>query len=538
MTQTPHQRRTLAFLALALLATGLALWYAAQFHWNSADDAYMFLRYARHWLQGHGPTYNLERHVEGYTSFGWMALSTALMGLGVAGPLALKLLAGVSGLLTLLLLWRWGEGLDDEADSARGWTGVLAAGLAALNGSFNFWHLTGAMAVIGAAAALTGAWLLLYSRRRTDYTPSRLAALGALFALAVLLRPECALFAALAGLYLLLGPAGRWRRLLWFALPLVVIVGGHQTFRLLFYGEWLPNTFYAKTGLDARLLSRGLGELGNFLAVNAPLVLGALLVDWRERWRRLWPLPVGLVLYWLYLVTVGGDWMVFRLHLPVLPILALLAALGYRRALAKLKRPLGRRLILIVLAAAVFVPTFLFAEPRIVRSDRRHYSVHLHNTADYLDDHAAPAALIALTSSGAIPFFTDRPIVDLVGIADHHIAHDGVSLAGVGLPGHERYDNDYALAREPDWFVLNPYPAEVKLGIRPRLIHEADLLRRPAFWRDYHFVEPADTLTISLFHRRDDRAGLALLDEEDWRPWWDFIGPLVDEPPPLPPPPR
>ena len=537
-----NSRRLLWILLVAvLLALGVSLYYASRFHWNSADDAYMFLRYARHWLQGHGPTYNLDTHIEGYTSFAWMALCTGLMGLGVAGPLALKLLAGLSGAAALVLTWLLARRLSDDADPAhpkRSWAPPLAVGLLAVHGSFHFWQLTGAMAVIGAAAVSTAAWLLLYSRKREELGPARLVITGAVFGTAVLFRPETALFAALAALHLLLGPRGRWRRLLLFSLPAALIVGGHLVFRLSYYGEWLPNTFYAKTGFDGRLLSRGLSDLVGFLLVSLPLVVGAACVDWRRRWKRLWPLPVSLLLYWLYLITVGGDWMVYRLQITILPVLAVMASLGWTRVLARINKRALRGIIVAALITIIAVGGLLFAEPRIVFSDRRHYNQHLHNTADYLERYSAADSLIALTSSGAIPFLIDRPILDLVGIADHHIAHDGLSLTGLGMPGHERYDNDYALAREPDWFVLNPYPAEVRLGIRPALIHEADLLRRPEFWREYHFVQPEGSITISLFHRRDDTAGLDLLDPDHWRPWWDFVSPLVERPPELPAPPR
>jgi hypothetical protein len=70
-----------------------------------ADDAYITLRYAQHWLAGLGPVWNPGERVEGYTSFLMLALVTALGSLGLDLVVAARLVDFVSlGALVLYLL--------------------------------------------------------------------------------------------------------------------------------------------------------------------------------------------------------------------------------------------------------------------------------------------------------------------------------------------------------------------------------------------------------------------------------------------------
>ncbi|MBD3371304.1 MAG: hypothetical protein GF403_01155 [Candidatus Coatesbacteria bacterium] len=131
----PRHRWVLyAALAAALI---LALVYAELFMWNSVDDTYIFLRYADNWLSGHGPVYNPGERVEGYTSPLWLLLLTGLTGLGLPGPVAVKLLTGASGIATLILIWLLARRLlGDSGGGSR--AAPLAVTAAALSGTFAF----------------------------------------------------------------------------------------------------------------------------------------------------------------------------------------------------------------------------------------------------------------------------------------------------------------------------------------------------------------------------------------------------------------
>ena len=107
-----------------------------------------------------------------------------------------------------------------------------------------------------------------------------------------------------------------WRELTYLIAPFAVLVTAHFLFRYGYYGEWLPNTYYAKhvrpwyeSGF--RYLWAAALETGLYLLL--PLTFVAL----RERWRRYRDGIYALVLlcislHMYYLLRIGGDHFEYR----------------------------------------------------------------------------------------------------------------------------------------------------------------------------------------------------------------------------------
>jgi len=105
-----------------------------------------------------------------------------------------------------------------------------------------------------------------------------------------------------------------------------------EVFSLWYYGFLFPNTAYAKlnTGIESgQLLQQGIGYLISsfmfdpvlFLTITASILLILLQRDWTSL-----PFVIGLALYMLYTVKVGGDFMAGRfLTEPYLIAVVLLA---------------------------------------------------------------------------------------------------------------------------------------------------------------------------------------------------------------------
>ncbi|MEZ4771147.1 MAG: glycosyltransferase family 39 protein [Caldilineales bacterium] len=96
---------------------------------------------------------------------------------------ALRLLAVLAGLATLLLAWRLGNELGELAGNAQSWTGVIAALLLAFSPSFLFWSRQGIFVtniVVTLAVATVWAAVRWQRTRRAGwlYTAAFLAGLG------------------------------------------------------------------------------------------------------------------------------------------------------------------------------------------------------------------------------------------------------------------------------------------------------------------------------------------------------------------------
>ena len=516
-------QRSLLVIALAVWL-GLSLWYSSRMNWLSADDAYITLRYAQHWAQGQGPVYNVGERVEGYTNFLWVLTLTPLIGLGIPGTLAVKLLAGLSGAGALCLVWLLGRRIAGR-DS---WLGPAAALALALNGTFIWWTLPGSMEVSTLALTLLAGFYLLLGREGADEKARLRETLGAgvFLGLSVLTRPDAVLFGIPALVVVLLEKGRRPLRAALLLAPGVLMVAGQLIFRLSYYGDWLPNTFYAKVGINLRVIGRGLEYLLTFVKAQALLFVGAVFFPWRRWGARVLPFLTGCLLYWIYLAAIGGDWMSLRLFHHTLPILVLVGAAGYLNLFERLREKKWGRIIripaaVLALAGLLFL-THLEADPSMAFSPMRFGVQQRYLTARWLNEYADPDDRVALTSTGIIPYFTDLYTIDMVGLMDRHIAREGVSIAGFGFPGHERFDNDYVLAKKPEWFVLNITPGELLSGAQPPLFYEMDLLRRPEFWMEYHLVLPPYP-TLTILHRRDDARGLERLEPGEWESSYGFV---------------
>jgi arabinofuranosyltransferase len=520
-------QRLLLVIALAVWL-GLSVWYSSRMDWLSADDAYITLRYAQHWAGGQGPVYNVGERVEGYTNFLWVLVLAPAIGLGIPGPLAVKLLAGLSGAGALCLVWLLGRRIAGKGS----WLGPAAALGLALNGTFIWWTLPGSMEVSTLALTLAAGFYLLLGREGADERTRLRETLGAgmFLGLSVLTRPDAVLFGIPALVVVLLEKGRRPLRAVLLVAPGALMVAGQLVFRLAYYGDWLPNPFYAKVAVNLRTIGRGLEYLLNFVKAQALLFVGAVFFPWKRWGARVLPFLTGCLLYWIYLAAIGGDWMSLRLFHHTVPFLVLVGAAGYLRLFEWLRgRDWGRAIRVpaaaLVLAGFVYL-THLEADPSMAFSPMRFGVRQRYSTARWLNSYADPEDRLAVTSAGIVPYFTDLFTIDMLGLTDAHIAREGVSIAGFGFPGHERFDNDYVLAQRPEWLILNVTPGELLSGKPPALFHELDLLRRPELWAAYHLVLPTYP-TLTILHRRDDVPGLERLEPGEWESSYGFVPPYA-----------
>ncbi|NJK79786.1 MAG: hypothetical protein HC914_07750 [Chloroflexaceae bacterium] len=482
-----------------LLPAVLAVWLVFSPQWLGywiLDDAFISFRYARHFVEGHGLVFNVGERVEGYTNFLWTLLAAGMLWFG-GDPVLL------ATALTMLLSFALVAGCI--ALAARLVAPALAWGagvLLALSGPFLLYTSQGSGMETALFAVLVLAVLLALLDERW-----RLA--GVLAALTLLTRPDGILLAGVGGMYALLrgGHGAGFKQLaalrpaLAYALPLIALYLPYYLWRWSYYGYPLPNTFYAKVGTTADQIGRGVRYLHDFathdmlvMAAGAAVLL-AVVAGWHERKR--WGAVVGLVggfvgLFTAYVVLVGGDWMPgYRFFVPLLPLLSVLIVWG----LAYLGTGGGRHLafsvqVLVLLMAMqlVFLPatsanrvgSAVWDEVQVVRRYRE--------IGRWLNQNTPPQTLIAAAAAGAMPYYAERPTIDVLGLNDEHIAHLPAATINIDKAGHQKTDPDYVLARQPDiipW-VTAPYVAT-----------------HPTFHANYHhqrYVGPEGT-TVQLYVR-------------------------------------
>jgi hypothetical protein len=75
-------------------------------------------------------------------------------------------------------------------------------------------------------------------------------------------------------------------------------------------------------------------------------------------------------------------------------------------------------------------------------------AANLPSTGLWLRNNAQPVDTIAVIDAGAIPYYSNLSTIDMIGLNDYHIA----TLPG---PWLSKYDNEYVLAKEPDYIQMH-----------------------------------------------------------------------------------
>jgi hypothetical protein len=290
---TPGERTTA--IEWACLAAGLVL--TLQYSWL-LDDAFIYYRYVDNLvLLGRGLVFNQGEYVEGFSSPAWTLLLIPLRALGLDWWLAVR----VIGLASFAATWRLLVLLDRELAPRGG----PRLNLPALFLSFNYAVLTYfTSGVESPLVQLAAAAYALYLVK-----PGSRAA-QALVALSPLIRHELALPLAIAAVFV-------WRSTRRFPRVVVALcaatVGAWIVFRVAYYADLFPNTFYLKDELE---VARGLAYVhdtciayGVYALLPALAALAIGLVRTRERiagGARLALLGCAAAVA-LYVVKIGGD---------------------------------------------------------------------------------------------------------------------------------------------------------------------------------------------------------------------------------------
>ncbi len=465
-----------SFATLAILAAGL--W---AFHYMP-DDTFITLRYARNVLRGEGFVFNPGERVEGYTNFLWLLVLVVAGKLGfplVAAARTLSLSFSLGTLVLAALAARRDGGPPEERAGRREALGVfLPPAMLAASPPFLVWSLSGSEIPLFSFLLLAG-FMLLRSGKR----PERALAV---FGLLGLVRPEGTLFFAIAFIRLLArSPRKKAVAALGLGIALV-FYAPYLAWKWSYFHALMPNTFYAKTGPISLMIENGARYVAGFAFSYGYLFAAGLLLS-RAAGRGTDDLALPLLFAGaagIEVLLLGGDWMPhYRLLLPILPFVMLAASRGVMTIAARDSKASALAIALVLLAAAPgAIGRESFATERVTVGAFAHLGKRLR---EILPDNTT----IGCGSTGAIGYFTDMRIVDILGLTERFIARHG---AVVGTqPGHLKTDGAYVIEKRPDLLLLGN--VQIHRGPRGRdrmrlKIQEEEIAKQPGFESDYDFV--------------------------------------------------
>jgi arabinofuranosyltransferase len=412
------------------------------------DDAYISLVYARNLAEGAGLTWSGEV-IQGFSNPLWVFLAAPGYLLPVDPLLYLAVLELALFAMLLVVLYRLGLLLFEKPLVA-----LMPVALQLINFS-SFKYSSGGLEAN--LLALLGLLLLVSVIRFYRSGERREVVIYSIFAfLAPLTHPTAGLPVVLLTL-ILLGIAlhkGVFRQAVVSLIPGGMLSICWLLFAHLYFGSIFPNTYLAKMSSITHH-DVGLGQILFFFENYAYHWI--FLLGFYGLWIRrppLWSLLVLLLLIGWFgvVVSVGGDFMEFRILIPAIPLIHLLVTFVTLRFGELRYLPFPLAAVLVCSAASYFswqhattnvnvlanktMDGFKMLETFYNTYPDRDFSLVGRALGHYF---APKKPLMSTTAAGAIPYYSRLPTVDSWGLNDRVVAVSGAEVpASYKRPGHRR----------------------------------------------------------------------------------------------------
>ena len=521
MDRILSRERIISILVLAASLIVLFL-FIDRFYDFTVDDAFISLRYARNLSLGNGLVFNVGERVEGYTNFLWTIIIGLFIQLGADPIVTAKILGVIFSLGTIFLLWS----LSPIFLPDRPWLRNVPSLLIATTASFSIYAVSGLETIMFCFLLILA--FKFFIREETAIDSYQIS--WAILFLLTLTRPEGFLFFILFAVVKFF-PEMNWRRLASWAAPYIFFIAVYSIWKLAYFGDILPNTFYAKTGRGIMQYVGGLFYTyayfknygGIFLLLLIFLPLFYLIGRDYSAKKPVALLIISVSIWILYNIYKGHDPLPsFRFFVLILPFIYLLAAIGLRIfheavvfLAAKTRWPgfLANAVVSAIVGLLIF-NNFLIAylstndHPKLrgyqIQISEMNANLEFAPVGKLLKQIAPADARIAVIDAGAIPYYSELYTIDRWGLIDPHIAR--VKERG---PLGEKFDADYILEQRPEFIQTKMYRGRYKKLINRDKVTSSDfiwpgdmyLFQHPVFRSEYEICE--EPILDAIFIRKD-----------------------------------
>ena len=419
------------------------------------DDAGISFTYARNLAHGHGLVSQPGlTPVEGYSNFLWVILMVPFFLLNIFDPFVT---AKTVSLVLVAITFYYLHKSMCHLTNGKPMVSFTVLICLALNTSFTVWTCSGLENPLFAALIAALFYLqLLYLDKKYSPKPTPLI-VGLLVGGIAMTRPDGIAYFFVFPFIIVLGFLSKKRPTVGvllrafsvYAVTLIVVYGGFILFRYLYFGEFLPNTYYAKGGPSLSTLVPALTLQGKYLTKFQQLAASVLGTWWwwwvpvgwlslltlalsrREHWRKyLLLLAMTFTAGFVYII-MPNDWMgEYRFATPFfLFVYCCLVLLGRFLITGLPLRRIGRRALggllficILYLSAATHLPRLEeFSKRKVVNFTRiaRAYGERFNNYAEFLQ---LEKASFLVPDIGGTLYYSKLRIYDLAGLCDKTIA--------------------------------------------------------------------------------------------------------------------
>jgi hypothetical protein len=445
----PPRRRTLlpivlaaGLMAIACLMTvrQASVVIDGQRYYYLDDDQMISMRYARNLVDGMGLVWNPGEHVEGYTNLGWVLVMAAVHAVGVPERLTSLAVEVINiGLAVVVLVLA--DRLLARLVHAPPWLRLIGLLTLGLSIDLVYWVINGFETTL-----LTALFLWALVRAVDDADRGELSPWTCLIAgLLPVVRSDAV---DLTAIVVLVAVALGGRRRYWAIGLAAAPLAAHLAFRVAYYGDWLPNTYYLKVAGRAGLFTSGLGYLKGFFAAYPALIVLAVGAAITAADRRLRVILASMALVPLHVMAIGQD--MFQHHRFLAPVLPVLIVAGVSGIAVVTDRRAAKMLAVVLFVSTVMVSGINGPKSLILASNNG--VMEQSAVAGVLiSRNTRPETTLLVAAAGTVGYFSHRTAFDMLGKVDREIGH--LPPRSAGFVGHDHYDVDRSLAHSPDIVV-------------------------------------------------------------------------------------
>lgn len=434
------------------------------------DDALISFRYAENFANGNGLVWNQGERVEGYTNFLWTLIISIPIYLGL-DPTVSSFIIGITLFLFSLILSYRISWLIFRSESIS----LLSIILLGTNYTFSSYATGGLETQLQTCLFLTVLYIVLGSIHANKWKIPAIILLSISSAGAMLTRLDSAVLLVttltVAFTSILKQKALISEKLIKasaLVIPFLVLVGGWLIWKQSYYGDILPNTFYVKVS-SGTSIKWGIQYVYKFLVSYwlVPFVF-MMIFTFKKIFERLKVLDFliifsSIILWLMYIIKVGGDFMEFRFIVPILPLCFILVSwiiIGFVK-----QRSLQIALISLVIVGSFqhskFFETVVRSQgidsiqvlQKLLNAPSNNWEGIGRNLKQTLPENSDVS--IAVTPAGAIPYYSGLTSIDMYGLNDKWVARNGKFLGN--RPGHQKGATfDYLMSRRVNLVIAHP----------------------------------------------------------------------------------
>lgn len=478
------------------------------------DDSYISFRFVKNFVQGNGLVFNPGERVEGYTNLLWVLILSIFYAMKMNIESISQYLSMGFGILVLFQTYKISSLVEIKETAKKGKASQAPTAylfnfipviLMVLTGAYNFWAISGMETCMFMAYVLAG--IFYYIKNKNSDKPDYLFAL--FIFLASLTRPEGLYFFGLIMIHKVIisikdNKAGflkdifSKKNLITYGVYLIP-TGLFILWRLSYYGYPFPNTYYAKTGFSSAYFEAGWTYFKNFfeayMLYGIVFALPLFLLRKKENFFEISLMYLITIAYSVYIILVGGDVLKqFRFFLPILPLIYILFAKFLEDIAYQIKSKSSSGSLNFGLSLALGVSILIGIVNYNSQKEAIKKDVETENGLvekmkmagawfNKKQTQLGRPLVLAATTIGAVSYFSDVIVIDMLGLTDETIAHKPLQVPEVSaLPlnwKERKYNAEYVLSRKPDYMYFST-------GIKPSAFAEIALLTYDGFLNNYY----------------------------------------------------